>query len=564
MTKIQSKHTKMSDQNNLHVAYFTMEIGLKSEMPTFAGGLGMLAADLMRSCRDLGVDGACMTMGWQHGYLRQHIKPDGSQLYEDISWNKEDFLEKLPQEITVQIEGQNVYVGCWLYNLGNEKNNIPIYFLDTDLEENKPEFRDITNHLYGGGQDMRIKQEVVLGIGGVRMLRALGYEDVQKFHMNEGHCSFLTLELLKERDYKDENVKSLCTFTTHTPVKAGHDVFDYDLAHKVLGNMMPWHIKDIAGKEKLSMTELAINMSNYTCGVSRIHGEVSRKMFPEKKIDAITNGVHHINWASTEMQVVFDEEVPGWREDPSLLANISRVCPDERIWDAHIKAKKRLIDEVNKHSGHPFEYNHLTIATARRVVPYKRPELLYTNLQRLREVCQGQVQIIHAGNAHPSDEFSMGVIQRIIKRSNKLKDFVRIIYLENYNPDLAKLLVSGADVWLNMPQRLFEASGTSGMKACLNGVLNISTLDGWWVEAYERDYESGWRIGPLANAIKDENEHRKIDAEDLYTQLQYEVIPEYYYEGKKRWIRRMKNAISLMGYFNTQRCVEDYLKKAWV
>ncbi len=546
----------------LTVAYFTMEIALGKEIPTFAGGLGVLAADMMRSCADLHIPAAFVTVCWQYGYLRQHIGLDGSQRYEDVQWDPTHFMRRLPEKVTVEIEGHAVTVGAWLFELRNGEHTIPVYFLDTNLGENTPEDRKITEHLYGGDAAMRLKQEVVLGIGGVRMLRALGYRDIGTFHMNEGHAAFLTLELLRERDFKDENVRPSCVFTTHTPIAAGHDVFDYDLAHRVASSVLPWHIKKIAGEDRLSMTRLAMHLSHYTCGVSRVHGAVSRQMFPGENIDFITNGIHHLTWASKEMQHLFDTHAPGWREDPSVLEKMCRDLPDEELWEAHMKAKRRLVDEVNKHTMTPFDGEHLTIASARRVVAYKRPELLYTNLERLKDIGCGRLQIIHAGNAHPADAFGQEVIQRMIKRSRVLRDCVRIVYLENYNPDLAKLLVSGADVWLNTPMRHHEASGTSGMKACLNGVLNLSTLDGWWVEGYEKDPQAGWRIGPLAEALGSD-EHRKIDAEDLYTQLQYEVLPEYYYSERKRWIRRMKRAIGLAGYFNTHRCVKEYLKKAW-
>jgi len=494
--------------------------------------------------------------------MRQSINPDGTQNYEDVNWNPQDFMERLPQTVTVTCEGREVHVGAWVYTLVSGSGAVPVYFLDTDLPENIPEDREITKYLYGGDGYMRLKQEVVLGIGGVRMLRALGYEDIGTFHMNEGHAAFLTLELLRERDFIDDHVRASCAFTTHTPVKAGHDVFPYDMAYQVVGDMLPWHIRKLAGEDALSMTLLAMHLSRYTCGVSQIHGEVSRSMFPGEKIGAITNGVHHITWSCPEMRLLFDQHAGGWREDPSILERTCRDIPPDELWDAHQSAKKRLLNYVNKRTGHPFNLNHLTIATARRVVTYKRPELLYQNLERLKEVCGGRVQIIHAGNAHPQDPSAQSVIQRMIERSNKLKDFVKIVYLENYNPALAKLLVSGADIWLNTPMRLHEASGTSGMKACLNGVLNLSSLDGWWIEAYDRDPECGWRIGPLARALGPE-EHRKVDAEDLYTQLQYEVIHEYYYQDRERWVRRMMRAIGLMGHFNSHRCVKEYLEKAW-
>jgi len=544
------------------VAYFTMEVALRGDIPTFAGGLGVLAGDVMRSCADLGVRAVCVTIGWQHGYQKQQINPDGTQRYEELSWNPEEHLTALPTKITVKVEGRDIVVGAWLMELRGAKGVIPLYFLDTNLAENRPEDREITGHLYGGDAAMRLRQEIVLGIGGVRMLRARGYEDIGTFHLNEGHCAFLTLELLREHGYQDEAVRRSCCFTTHTPVKAGHDVFAYDLAWRVVGDMLPWHIKKLAGEGALSMTHLAMNLSRALFGVSRIHGHASRELFGEPRIGYITNGAHHVQWTAPELQELFDRFIPGWREDPSLLEKHCRDLPDEDLWKAHQGAKARLFVEVQKHSDAPFDLDTLTVASARRVVAYKRPELLYTNLARLREVAAGKLQIIHAGNAHSSDLFAQEVIRRMIERSRELRDCLRIVYLPNYNPDLAKLLCAGADVWLNTPMRLHEASGTSGMKACLNGVLNLSTLDGWWVEGYERDSEAGWRIGPLAQAL-DAEDTRQIDAEDLYTQLQYEVIPEYAYPQRARWIRRMKRAIGLLGHFNTHRCVQEYLEQAW-
>lgn len=547
----------------LTVAYFTMEVALSQEIPTFAGGLGVLAADLMRSCADLAVPSVCVTMCWQHGYMHQEIDHDGTQRYSDVAWNPSQFMKLLPSRIHITIEGRDVSVGAWHYDLQGTGSAVPILFLETNLPENHPEDRDITKYLYGGDGSMRIKQELVLGIGGVRILRELGYSDIGTFHMNEGHSAFLTLELLRERDFQDDAVRKSCAFTTHTPVKAGHDVFHYDLAWKIAGDLLPWHIKKLAGEEQLSMTHLAMHLSHYTCGVSRVHGVVSNMMFPGEHIDFITNGIHHPNWASKEMQALFDLHIPGWRENPTLLEKGNSHLPDDALWKAHQVAKKRLLKAAQPYAHTALKPEILTIASARRVVSYKRPELLYTNLERLKEVGGGKIQIIHAGNAHPQDAFGQDVIKRMIERSDTLKDSITIVYMPNYNPDLAKILTAGADVWLNTPMRLHEASGTSGMKACINGVLNLSTLDGWWVEGYEQDSEAGWRIGPLAEALADANEHRKIDAEDLYTQLQYEVIPEYYYENRARWIHRMKRSIGLMSTFNTHRCIREYIEKAW-
>ncbi|MFA6039253.1 MAG: alpha-glucan family phosphorylase [Candidatus Peribacteraceae bacterium] len=549
--------------SKLSVAYFTMEIGLESGIPTFAGGLGVLAADLMRSCADTGVSAACVTGCWRYGYLHQELHADGTQKYGEVSWDPAAKLKKRPETVTVKVEGKDVLVGCWELLLKGRHGVVPIYFLDTNLPQNGAVERDITKGLYGGDQAMRIKQEIVLGIGGVKMLRALGYATVDNFHLNEGHCAFLTLELLRERDFKDDAVRRSCTFTTHTPVQAGHDVFPYDLAWRIAGDQLPWHIKLLAGEDALSMTKLAMHLSHKTLGVSRIHASVSRKLLGNPDVDYITNGVHHAEWAGPEIQALFDARIPGWRGHPALLAAHCREVPDQELWSAHQAAKRRLIQAVNAQGGGGFREDRLTIVSARRIVPYKRPELLYENLERLREVAQGKLQIIHAGNAHPHDPFSQDVIRHIIERSRQLKGAVDIAYLPNYNPDLAKLLVAGADVWLNTPTRLHEASGTSGMKACLNGALNLSTLDGWWAEGYEMDPEAGWRIGPLAEAVGTDDT-RKTDAEDLYTQIQYEVIPEYEYPGRERWIRRMKRAIGLMGTFTSQRAVEEYQAKAWV
>lgn len=552
--------------SSLHVAYFTMEIGLSGNIPTFAGGLGVLAADMMQSCADMGVSGACMTVCWKHGYLRQKIRDDGSQEYLDMDWDREKELKRLPQTVTVMVEGRKVVVGVWvryLEPMHGKNTPFPVYFLDTDVPENTPEDRAICERLYGGDGRMRIAQEIILGIAGVKMLRALGYDSIDFFHLNEGHCAFATLELLRERNFNDDAVRKSCAFTTHTPVAAGHDVFPYDMAWKVAGDQLPWHIKKLAGENALSMTQLCVSLSHKTFGVSRVHGQVSKNLLSNPAIESITNGVHHLRWCCPEMQSLFDRYAPGWKSNPELLTENCRDIPDEEIWNAHMVAKKRLIDAVNATNPHEkFTEDWLTIASARRVVAYKRPELLYQNLERLRKIGCGKIQIIHAGNAHPGDAFAMDVIRRMIERSKELQGCIRIAYLPNYNPDLARMLVSGADVWLNTPTRLHEASGTSGMKACLNGVVNLSTLDGWWIEGYERDAESGWRIGPLASMLN-ADDTRAIDAEDLYTVLQYEVIPEFRFPGRNRWIRRMKRAIGLLGHFNSHRCVRQYLDRAW-
>lgn len=542
-------------------AYFTMEVGFKNKIPTFAGGLGILAADLMRSCADMQVPVACVTMCWKHGYTHQEVAADGSQSFSDVSWDPEAELTKLDTTVAVQIEGRTVTVGAWMYPLKSGKHVVPVYFLDTDLIQNSQEDRDITKYLYGGNLAMRVKQEVVLGIGGVRMLRALGHNEIGHFHLNEGHSAFLTLELLRENNFDDKEVRKLCAFTTHTPVAAGHDVFPYDLSWKIVGDMLPWHIKNLAGDDMLSMTMLAMNESAYTCGVSRIHGKVAADMLGNGHIDYITNGIHHPTWASPAIQKVLDAHIPGWKAQPSLLKNVLSI-PNEDLWKAHQLNKKRLCEEVRQRTGTEFSPDVLTIVAARRIVPYKQTELLYADMERLLSLANGRLQIVHSGNSHPNDSFSQEIVRHITQRAKDSKGKISIAYLPNHSPDSARILTAGADIWLNTPERLKEASGTSGMKAAMNGGINLSILDGWWAEAYAMDPESGWRIGPEMGHGGIE-EMAKQDAEDLYTQLEYEILPSYYAASKDGWIERMKRSIALLAYFNTHRCIEEYLQKAW-
>lgn len=546
---------------NLNIAYFTMEIGLKNSIPTFAGGLGILAADFMRSCSDMKAPVGCVTMCWKHGYTHQEVSPDGSQTFSDVDWEPSKELQKLDTVVEVSVEGRTVKVGAWMLPLTSDGHAVPVYFLDTDLEQNNKEDREITKYLYGGNLAMRIKQEIVLGIGGVRMLRALGHKDIRHFHLNEGHSAFLTLELLKENNFDDKEVRTLCAFTTHTPVAAGHDVFPYDLAWSIAGNMLPWHIKNIAGDDMLSMTMLAMNESLYTCGVSKIHGKVAADMLGNGGIDYITNGIHHPTWTSPAVQRLFDTYIPGWKEKPILLKNAVSI-PNEELWKAHQENKKALCSLVREKTGTPFSEDVLTIVAARRIVPYKQTELLYADIDRLLAIANGKLQIVHSGNSHPNDSFSQGVVKHILERGKRYKDKVSIAYVPNHSPDSAAILTAGADIWLNTPERLKEASGTSGMKAAVNGGINLSILDGWWAEAYAMDPESGWRIGPEMGhgSIED---MAKQDAEDLYTQLELEVMPSYYASQKDAWVERMKRSIALVAHFNSHRCIEEYLRKAW-
>jgi starch phosphorylase len=405
------------------------------------------------------------------------------------------------------------------------------------------------------------------------MLRALGYNDIQTYHMNEGHSAFLTLELLKERNYNDEEVRKSCAFTTHTPIPAGHDKFDYDLAYRIVGDMLPWHIKKLAGENTLNMTELAFSLSHAANAVSKKHQEVTKHLFPDKKIDYVTNGVHHLTWTSSAFKHLFDKYIPDWMIHPEHLRKALTDIPENALWEAHQKNKKHLIHFINKYLTELFAQNFpidesdlfkddvLTITYARRSVPYKRPLLIYKDLKRLVEIGKGKLQIIHAGKCSPGDGFCLNSVDTIVDLSRDLRGKIKIVYLDNYNIELAQILSAGSDIWLNTPQRPLEASGTSGMKAVLNGVINFSILDGWWIEAMQNDPLSGWAFGGEPTELKPQNTDRE-DADDLYNKLEHEIIPDYYIR-KEKWLERMRHSIALGAIFNTHRCVDEYVQKCW-
>lgn len=563
-----------SARPKLSCAYFSMEFMLESDIPTYAGGLGVLAGDLMRSCADLKEPVVGVSLVYSDTTYKQVITPEGEQDYETLVWHKNDQLTKLPNRIEVTIQGQKVIVGVWRYDItGIDGFVVPIYLLDTNFLDNSSYARSLTQNLYAG--ELRLDQEVLLGIAGVKMLRALGYNDVKTFHMNEGHASFVPLELLKENNFSDEAVRNMCVFTTHTPIPEGHDRFSYDHARKVAGDNLPWHIQDLASKEELHMTKLGMSLSRYIFGVSQKHGKVSQGMFPQYKINAITNGVHHRTWVGTELANLYDKYLPDWIHNPSIFKDAVSKIPDEDLWRAHQEEKSILLDHVNNHltsvaneeeKDNPpehiqFDIDTLTISLARRMVPYKRPLLIYSDIERLLKIGEGKLQIIQCGKAAPGDEGAKGFIKQIIDISKQLRGKIQVCYLENYSPLLARQLVRGSDVWLNTPRRPLEASGTSGMKAALNGVLNFSVLDGWWIEGYEMDSESGFSIGPNDESLTPANDDKQ-DIDDMYNKLQNEIIP-LYYDNKKDWIHRMKHAITLGAVFNTNRCIEQYRKEAW-
>ena len=560
--------------NDKSVAYFSMEIAVEPAMPTYSGGLGVLAGDTIRAAADLNVPMAAITLLHRKGYFHQRLDSSGSQKEEPESWIVENRLEEMPVRATVILEGRTVHLRSWRYEVrGNGSFRVPIYFLDADLPENSEWERSLTDFLYGGDLHYRLCQEVVLGMGGVRMLRALGYENIERFHMNEGHASLLVLELMDEEARRAgrqsithddvEAVRKKCVFTTHTPVPAGHDQFPMDLVQRVLGRRDVYDMKEVFCCEgRLNMTFLGFNLSHYINGVAKRHGEISRLMFARYVIDSITNGVHATGWTAKPFADLYDQYIPGWEQDNFSLRYALSI-PRERIWQAHLAAKKQLLDRVNGETALGMDVDVLTIGFARRSATYKRGDLLFQDIERLRQIATrtGSFQVVYAGKAHPQDQGGKEIIQRIFRFKEQLNGDVKIAYLENYDLELGRLITSGVDLWLNTPEPPLEASGTSGMKAALNGVPSLSMLDGWWIEGHIEGV-TGWSIGENGRGIGEEIDRSK-DAACLYDKLEHVILPLFYHD-RDRFIDVMRHAIALNGsFFNTQRMVQQYVLNAY-
>ncbi len=541
-----------------------MEIGISSKMPTYSGGLGVLAGDIVKSSADLRLQMVAITLASRKGYFRQKLTEQGDQQEFSDEWDPAKTLTLMPNKVTVNVEGRLVHVQAWLYEYQSITGGmVPILFLDTDMEENAPEDRAITDSLYGGDKRYRLKQEIVLGIGGARLLKKLPFK-IRKYHMNEGHSSLLTLELLKENNKDVEKVQNLCVFTTHSPVEAAFDQFPYRLVQEVLGNEYSLDdMKQHSGSENLNMAFLALNLSKYVNGVSLAHVDYSRKLFPGRYIRAVTNGVHSSTWTTLYFRQLFDKYIPGWTNEPILLAKASEI-PNREVWDAHTKAKTDLLSFVEKTNGVTLDPQALTIGFARRATGYKRSTLIFSDLRRLNDIDRkGNIQMIFAGKAHPKDTDGKGLIRQIHDYSRILNDQISVVFLENYNMDIAAKLTSGVDVWLNTPLPPLEASGTSGMKAAHNGVINFSVLDGWWMEGCIEGV-TGWAIGPHPRELLTENERRDMELQDLYSKLEYLIVPTFYNQ-KDAWITLMKNSIAKIAYyFQTQWVVRRYITEAYL
>ena len=577
-------------------AYFSMEILLNDQLPTYSGGLGALAGDTVLSAADMNVPLVAVTLAHRQGYFRQRLDEQGRQSEEPRPWRPEESAEELEQRVTVGIEDRVVTLRAWRHLApGNGGGSVPVYLLDSDLPENSDWDRRLTDRLYGGDEYYRLCQEVILGIGGVRMLRALGRRAITRFHMNEGHSAFLTIELLAERARRSGRstltaedlaaVRRHCVFTTHTPVPAGHDKFSEELVQRVLrpdlrleqppgacvtelgGRLSvdesgrtspdPSH----PGEQTLNMTYLALNLSHYVNGVAKRHAEVSRHMFPTHSVDAITNGVHW-RWVADPCSRLLDRYLPGWRNDMFSLRGALNI-PKNEFRQAHLDSKQQLLRVVAERTGVTLAPEVLTIGCARRATPYKRADLIFSDLERLRKLSRltGPLQLVFAGSAHPRDQGGKALIERIHQAGTALKGDIEVVYLENYDAALAGVLTAGSDLWLNTPLPPKEASGTSGMKAALNGVPSLSVLDGWWLEGHIEGM-TGWSVGgryeQADNSRKDVNH-----ADSLYQKLEQAIIPLYYQEPD-RFTDTGRHALALNGsYFNTQRMLLQYVQRAY-
>jgi starch phosphorylase len=600
------------------VAYFCAEFGVHTSLPLYSGGLGILAGDHLKSASDLGLPLVAVGLLYRYGYFRQRLRNDG--------WQEEQYRETFPNDLSIDlvtnddgsplrieisIRQRNVLAQVWRAEVGR----VALYLLDTNIPENAETDRWVTGHLYGGDRETRIVQEMLLGIGGVRLLRKLGVSP-HVFHLNEGHSAFLTLELAREIVQTEhqtfaaasERVKQQCVFTTHTPVAAGNDEFDTALVVRAFG---PSYFQELGltedeflalggvdKSERYGLTPLAIRMCRSTNGVSRKHGEVSRalwqQLFPGQNVEDvpisyITNGVHAPTWISAPLRYLVEHHAgQDWDtkvRDQKVWAEAIARIPDEEFWNAHMRLKERLVAFIRQRSmqarivaGERADYIEaastmfdpavLTIGFARRVAGYKRWNLLLTDQQRLLRLINNEVrpvQFVFAGKAHPQDEGSKLVLQQLAQWKYDAAVRQRAVFLEDYDQEIARQLVQSVDVWLNVPRRPQEASGTSGEKVAINGGLNLSILDGWWLEGY--DGTNGFAIGN-GNDGAEVAKIDALDAESLYRTLEMEVVPLFYHreaDGIPRaWIAMMKRAIqTLAPQYNSDRMVEEYARKIY-
>jgi starch phosphorylase len=539
------------------IAYFSMEIALSKALPTYSGGLGMLAGDTLRSAADNGTDMVAVSLVHRRGYFKQHLDSVGQQTETDVPWNPET-LPSAGTTIVLKLQERDISIRAWRFDVvGVTGHVIPVFLLDADVEGNEPWDRKLTDHLYGGDTYYRLCQEAILGLGGIHLLNALGCQP-EVCHMNEGHASLLTIGLLESRlapaplsaatEADAAAVKQQCVFTTHTPVPAGHDKFGVDQMINVLGHERATCIDRFGGLHDnlLNMTYLALRFARYVNGVAMQHGKVSQAMFPGYDIHAITNGVHAATWLSPAFQELFDKEIPDWRHDNNYLRSVYGISP-ETVEATHKLGQRRLFATIKERTGVELDPNVLTLGFARRVATYKRATMLFHTPERLLEIAEklGGLQIVYSGKAF---------IREVFADAAKLNNSkLRILYLENYDWELGEQLTNGVDVWLNTPLRPYEASGTSGMKAALNGVPSLSILDGWWIEGCTEG-ATGWAIPDLDDEAS--------EAAALYDKLENSIAPMF--ANEKAWAEMRRHCIGMNGtFFNTHRMLGQYVSNAY-
>ncbi len=586
------------------VAYFSMEIALDDAIPTYSGGLGVLAGDHLRAAADTGIPLVGVTLLYHDGYFDQHVDADGVQHESPVRWDPTTVLQRVAHHVTVPLGGRQVRVGAWRAVLtGVQGHQVPVYFLDTRVAGNSEEDQALTDALYGGDAAVRLGQEIVLGIGGVALLAALGH-DVATYHMNEGHSAVLALALLDRYSGGTEAggvsatsatssarsasgaagsgsgsggdeawraVRDHCVFTTHTPVAAGHDRFDRSLVEAMLGPR--WTVvlerRGLLDGGELNMTRLALAAVRRANAVSLRHAAVTRAMFPGQAIDAITNGVHAATWVADPVARVFDRHIPRWRADNPALRYAGGIPLDE-LQSAHAEAKRAMVAAVAVRTGVRLDPDALTLGVARRATAYKRTALVLSQPDRLAEVVrsEGPVQFVFAGKAHPRDEAGKELIRRVTAAAHELRDAVTVVFVEGYSLALARLLCGGVDVWCNTPVRPHEASGTSGMKAALNGVPSLSVLDGWWIEGHVEGV-TGWSIGAgpdVAGAESGDPGSDPTYADDAasFSDTLRNAVAPLFYREPERFAEVMRSAIALNGsFFTTERMVREYAAVAY-
>ena len=566
------------------IAYLALEIGIDEKLPTYAGGLGILAGDTLRAAADLGFPMVGVTLLYRNGYFAQKFGPDRLQQEPDAQWEPEALLRLMTPRIAVPVDGRTVMLRAYRYDVvGVRGNVVPIYFLDSDIPENDDAARDLTRRLYAGDPDHRIRQETILGVGAPRMLRAIGHNP-RLYHMNEGHACLAALEVLSahasrlaehaagpdralERDVL-EAIRRQFVFTTHTPIPAGHDRFPVERVRAIFGDHPALHRAELYsddGGYTLNTSRLALNLSGFANAVAQRHGEVTRDMFPGYKIHAVTNGIHAASWTGPHQAALFDEHIPEWRRRNADLRLAQRI-PAEALLKAHAKAKRDMLATVEERTGRALDPEVMTIVFARRMTDYKRPGMIFTRLERLRQIARdaGKLQIIFAGKAHPHDHRGKEIIQQIHGAAAELGDSIPAVFVPGYDIALARKLTAGADLWLNNPRPPLEASGTSGMKAAINGVPNLSTLDGWWAEGCVEGV-TGWAIGVLSDDCRHGPVY-ELDArhtDDLYHKLETVVLPTYY-KDRPAWAEIMRSSIAINGsYFTTERMMREYAVLAY-